>query len=67
MFAKIFFLCTFIGCLIGGMFLFMAVTSANGAPQEAAGAAIAVAFAVIPYCFARSIQEMGKGIYKNEP
>ena len=36
------------------------VASAQGAPQEAAAAAIAVDLAVIPYCLARAVSEMGK-------
>ncbi len=31
---------------------------ANGAPQQAAGAAMGIAWAVIPYCFARALQMM---------
>ena len=41
------------GCLIGVVSLAEAIFS-TAAPQQAAGAAIAVACAVIPYCFARA-------------
>ncbi len=42
-----------------GAFVFVTSTmAANGAPQEAAGAAMAVALAVIPYIFTRCMQEL---------
>jgi hypothetical protein len=47
-----------IASVLGGLTLFLTVGDANGAPQEAAGAAIAVALAVIPYCFARALSEL---------
>ena len=43
---------TMIGGVLGGGVLFATFTSANDAPQEAAGAALAVALVVVPYCFA---------------
>lgn len=46
---------TFIGGAIGAIFL-LATFGANGAPQEAAGAAMAVAFVVIPYCICATVQ-----------
>ena len=58
---KLFWLLTIVGCLAGGFILYITVTSASGAPQEASGAAIAVACAVIPYCFARSLQLWNSG------
>jgi hypothetical protein len=36
--------------------LFLTFTTANGAPQEASGAAIALAICVIPYVFTRACQ-----------
>jgi hypothetical protein len=42
------------GALLGGAILVIGLTFSNGAPQEAAVAGIAVAFAVLPYCLARS-------------
>lgn len=48
-----------VGALLGG-FTLLAVVSAQSAPQEAALAAIAVALAVIPYCFARAVTELAK-------
>ena len=49
-----------LGSVAGALFLFMAL-AAQGAPQEAAGAALAIAFAVIPYCLARAVEKM-KGL-----
>ncbi len=50
-----------LGSIIGGGFLFFgALNPASGAPQEAAGAAIGIAFAVLPYVFARAADEMRK-------
>jgi DNA-directed RNA polymerase subunit RPC12/RpoP len=51
---------TVLGCVIGGLIGVGGVVLANGAPQEAAAAAIAVACAVIPYCLARAADELGK-------
>ncbi|WP_428945305.1 hypothetical protein ACQK5W_04290 [Pantoea sp. FN060301] len=34
------------------------VYGANGAPQQAAGAAMGLALSVIPYCFCRALQQM---------
>jgi hypothetical protein len=56
MFQKFLWLCTALGSLLGGVVLLISIASAKGAPQEAAGAAIALCLAVIPYCFARSNQ-----------
>lgn len=46
---------TFIGAVIGAFFL-LATFGANGAPQEAAGAALAIAFVAIPYCACATLQ-----------
>lgn len=45
-----------IGAVIGALFLLAAFVVANGAPQEAAMAAMACAFAVIPYVIFRAGQ-----------
>jgi hypothetical protein len=37
---------------------FVTIASASGAPQQAAGAAMACLIAIVPYVFARSIQEL---------
>lgn len=56
----LFYILTIFGGLIGGLILITTLVSANGAPQEAAGAAIAVAFVVIPYCMARAFELIGE-------
>lgn len=50
---------TFLGGILGALILFSTVL-ADGAPQQGAGAAVAVAFVVIPYCMARVIGESHK-------
>lgn len=45
--------------LIAGFVLVAGVTAANGAPQEASAAAIAIAVAVIPYVLARAWEGLG--------
>ena len=52
---KFFEILTYVGSSLGMLFL-MLTFSAKGAPQEAAGAAIAVALAVIPYCITATLQ-----------
>lgn len=54
------YLLSLVGAIAGGIFLVIALRAATSAPQEAAGAAIALAFTVIPYCFARACQELGR-------
>lgn len=46
---------TYIGCALGALML-LGTFAASGAPQEAAGAAMAVAFCVIPYCITATVQ-----------
>jgi hypothetical protein len=46
---------TLIGTAIGALFLIAGLLSSTGAPQQAASAGIAVACAVIPYCFSRAM------------
>ena len=45
------------GCIAGGFQLVDTFVSAQSAPQQAAGAAMAAACAVIPYCWARIFRE----------
>ena len=52
----VFFIITICGGALGGILLIVAWVGTESAPQQAALAAIAGAFAVIPYCVARSIQ-----------
>ena len=40
-----------------GVLLVLTVLAAKGAPQEAAGAAMAAVIAIAPYCFARAFDE----------
>ena len=47
---------TFIGAGIGALFLLLGLTSSSGAPQEAAAAAMAIAFVAIPYCVTSVLQ-----------
>jgi ABC-type phosphate transport system permease subunit len=51
---------TILGTVVAGLFLAGALFASNGAPQEAAAAALAAAFAVVPYVFTRAIQAMGR-------
>lgn len=46
---------TALACIPSGALLLLALV-AQGAPQQAAGAAIAVAVAVIPYVFTRAVE-----------
>jgi len=52
----------YFGAIIGAAFgLFEPINTfavAESAPQQAAGAAFAIAYAAIPYCLARSLDEM---------
>ena len=41
-----------LGALVGGLSLLMTWATAGSAPQQAAGAAMAAAVAIIPYCLA---------------
>lgn len=47
---------TLVSTSFAAMALLVSLASAKGAPQEAAGAAIACAMAIIPYVFTRAIQ-----------
>lgn len=47
---------TYICAAIGGFLLFTGLAGANGAPQEAAAAAIAAAFVIIPYAVTSTMQ-----------
>ncbi len=49
---------TIMGACAGAFFMSSVFGSATSAPQEAAGAAMAVALAVIPYVFTRALSEM---------
>ncbi|WP_343787933.1 hypothetical protein [Dokdonella soli] len=47
---------TIIGSLIGLVQMLITAFSATSAPQQAAGAAMAVMTAAVPYCLARAVQ-----------
>ena len=46
------------GSVLGCLILIITLFAAESAPQEASGAAIAMAFSIIPYCMARALSEM---------
>lgn len=46
----------FLGAIIGALQLAGTMQSATGAPQQAAGAAMACAYAVIPYVLMRAVE-----------
>ena len=47
---------TIVGSSIGALLLFLSFTATDSAPQQGALAAVAIGFAVIPYCITRAIQ-----------
>jgi hypothetical protein len=55
---KFFWIITAIAGALAGLLFIGFVGTANGAPQEAAGAAIAIGTAIIPYVFARALDEI---------
>lgn len=59
--SSVFWALTILGSIIGGVNFFTGVAAANGAPQEAAAAAMSLAWVVLPYCCARAVSEIGKG------
>ncbi len=56
---KLFYLLAFIGALIGALDFIGTMGAAESAPQQAAGAAMAMAWAVLPYVCARAMEKMG--------
>jgi hypothetical protein len=55
----LFYVATFLGGIFGTLIVFSTFL-ADSAPQQGAGAAVAVALVVIPYCMARVIGESQK-------
>ena len=53
--SKVFHGFTIIGALVAFVSFILTLTASNGAPQEAAGAAMSLCFVIIPYCFARAV------------
>jgi hypothetical protein len=49
-----------LGSLVAGLQFFDSLISATSAPQQAAGAAMAMGWAVLPYVFARAAEELNK-------
>lgn len=47
-----------LGAVLGGQHFLQTLVMAESAPQQAAGAAMAVAYAFLPYVFARSMVEL---------
>lgn len=61
---------TIIATVISGIALVVGLKTANGAPQEAAIAAVCAAFVVIPYVFTRAIEGLaltGRRPVREEP
>lgn len=56
---KIFWWLAIIGAVAGAIGL-VSTFASNGAPRQAAGAAIAVALAVLPCCLARAVEGIGR-------
>ena len=56
------FVATLLGCCLGSFVLAATLSSAQGAPQEASGAAVALCFAVLPYVAARILQEWARSL-----
>lgn len=54
-----FWVVTALGAGLGALTLLATLAMSTGAPQQAAGAAIALAFAVIPYVFTRALEGCG--------
>ena len=53
---KFFFVMSAIGSMLGALLIMVGLFGSKGAPQEAAAGALACAFSVVPYVFARAIQ-----------
>lgn len=53
---KFLWVCTALGSLLGGLGLLASLLLVNGAPTQAAGAALSIGMAVIPYCLARAAE-----------
>ena len=45
-------------CIVSGGIMYFTLTASSGAPQEAAGAAMACAFVIIPYVLARAFEKI---------
>lgn len=56
-----FYILPILGACLGGWMFVEVLVSAQSAPQQAAGAAMACACAILPYVFARGMVELGEG------
>ena len=57
----LFWIFTIIGAVLGGAYFLITLLGATSAPQQAAGAGMALCFVVIPYCLARAIEGLRNG------
>lgn len=57
---RFFWLISLVSALAGGLAAIAMISGATGAPQEAAGAAIACVIAIVPYVFARALSELSR-------
>lgn len=57
---KVLWILTIVFSVFGGLIFVGTMKSANGAPQEAAGAAVSLCLAVIPYVISRAVSELKK-------
>ena len=60
MLRKTFWTLSALSAVLGAIVMLVGVAGANGAPQEAAAAAIGIGLAVIPYCFNRALDEFDR-------
>lgn len=62
----VFWVVTLLASCVAGYQLFETFASATSAPQQAAGAALAIAIAVIPYIFTRCLQSIRESDWHDE-
>ncbi len=57
-----FWIVALVGAALGGLVVLWTLNAAGSAPQEAAGFAMGLALAAIPYCLARAVEKLsGRG------
>lgn len=57
----LFYVLSIVGGMVGAFILFAVMFAADSsAPQQGAGAAVAAALAVIPYCMARAMEKLSQ-------
>ncbi|HPJ36692.1 MAG TPA: hypothetical protein PK358_17785 [Spirochaetota bacterium] len=57
---KVLWILTIVFSILGALLFVGTIASSNGAPQEAAGSAMALCLAVIPYVLSRAVSEIKK-------